>query len=70
MRDSDKGHVPDWPKREVPRSQFENAMRRERRSEKTFVWLAKGLEHAATVGYDCNGMAIGVEHNGTTYLYD
>ncbi len=70
MRDKDKGHAPDWPKRKVDRLTYESARRKEERSRQTFVWVARGIEHVATVSYDTNGMAIGVQDNGECYLYD
>ena len=69
MSDKDKGHVPDWPKREVSGGELRAALR-ECHSTQNFVWLAKGEEHFATVYYDCNGMAIGYKDRGHYYIFD
>lgn len=70
MIDKHKGHVLHWPKREVNSLEFRNFVYPQRYSTQNFVWLAKGVEHVATVSYDCNGMAIGYIYNDQCFIFD
>ena len=70
IRDKDKFHVPDWPKHEATYPKYRRACVAEQHSHQSFVWIAKDVDHFATVAYDLNGMAIGYTDLGKYYLFD
>ena len=68
MRDIEKASFPDYPNRQVSRSEYLKVTHDQYYTQ-AFVWL-NGGPHNATVSYDINGMAIGFEDNGICFIFD